>query len=224
LLKKASAGQKRAEQKLRDHQPEQVHRADGLRVPGDEEAEDDVGERASAADESEEALRLPGVEDVVGHGPELDHDQRAHHLDEDVERRVDPVGAADLEQRPEARAQRRAGERAGGVERPARHLVGEARVDVGDGDDGDGREDVHAGEALRRAPVLHLVGEIEGVAQGAAHHHGADGVRRVSGHQCHAALLPRPDAQSGFERPCEPGGHLLREYTAGRGRRQRPEA
>ena len=74
--------------------------ADAAGVTGHEQSEDDVGQRPARADQAEEPFRLARVEDVVGHGPELDHHQGAHRLDEDVERRIDPATRAAVHERP----------------------------------------------------------------------------------------------------------------------------
>ena len=208
---RARLGQNRAENELRHHQEQQVLRPEDLRVSSDEKSEDHVRKRPAAADEPEEPLRLASMENVVGQRPELDHHQRPHCLDEDVEAGVDPDGVGDGQHRPESRAQRRASQRAQGVEQAAAHAVGDPRVQPGDEHDGDRAPDVHPGETAGGA-----IREVEGVADRAADHHGADRVRRIQRHQRDATLLPRADAQAGFERAFDPACHLLSRVHAAR--------
>src|SRR6266849_2074676 len=196
------AGQERAGSELRDHEPEEVRRADAPGVARDEQAEDDVRERAPGADQAEEPFRLARMEDVAGHGPELDHDQRGHRLDEDVERRVDPAADVRVDERPEGSADRRAARRRYGVERAARHLVGDASVAVREGHDGGGGKDEQPGKSARGA-----VREVQRVAHRAPDHHRADRARCVRGHDRGAALLAGPDAQSGLQCSFQPAWH-----------------
>jgi hypothetical protein len=146
------------------------------------------------------------VEDVVRHRPELDDDERAHRFHEDVERRVHRAASTGPQQSPEGRATQSATHRGDGVEEASREAVGDAGVAGGDGDDRDGGEDVQPGEAARGS-----VREVERVAHGAPHDHGADRARRVRGHDRGAALLAGADAQSCFQRALEGHGHACLE-------------
>ena len=201
---RAAAGQESAGSELHHHQPQQIGCADAAGIAGDEQAEDDVRQGAARADQPEQPLRLARMEDVVRHGPELDDDQGPHRFHEDVERGIDPVAGVRLQERPEGGADRRAGGGRDRVERAAGHLVGDARVAPGDGDDRGGGEDVEPGQSAGGS-----VREVEGVAHRAPDHDGADRARRVCGHDRGAAFLPRPDAQSGLQCSFQPAWHGL---------------
>ncbi len=171
----------------------------------------DAAEHRPGADEAEQPLRLAGVEDVVGQGPELADEQDAHDQPEEVERDRDPPLAAAAEEEPEEDEQAREASLRDRNHQASGQQAGQAAVALHDEADEHRRGEEHPGNVVgaELVDVLRPRDRLDDVVRG----HRQEGVGE---HQEGRAGLSFPELRHGSQGATEPG--ITHRRWAGDGR------